>query len=64
MYTVTFKRRDNQPDEVYYCNNLDEARHHFNLFKEDDSELYERIELLQFNRNIQMQIDVINFIYQ
>lgn len=64
MYTVTFKRRDNQPDEVYYYNNLDEARHHFNLFKVDDSELYERIELLQFNRNIQMQIDVINFIYQ
>ena len=55
MYTVTFKRRDNQPDEVYY---------YINLFKEDDSELYERIELLQFNRNIQMQIDVINFIYQ
>lgn len=64
MYTVTFKRRDNQPDEVYYYNNLNDARYHFDLFKDDDSELYDRIELAQFNNTMQMQIDVLNFEYQ
>ena len=64
MYTVTFIRRDGQPDEIYYYNNLDEARYHFNLFVDDDSELYERIELAQENRIMKMQIDILNFEYQ
>lgn len=64
MYTVIFIRRDDQPDEIYYYNHLDEARHHFELFRDDDSELYNRIELVQENRIMKMQIDVINFVYQ
>ena len=71
MYTVTFIRRDGQPDEIYYYNQLDEARHHFELFRDDDSELYSRIELVQENRIelvqenriMKMQIDVIKFEY-
>jgi hypothetical protein len=64
MYTVTFIRRDGEPDEIYYYNQLNEARHHFELFRNDDSELYSRIELVQENRIMKMQIDVIKFEYQ
>ena len=32
MYNVIFKRKDNQPDEIYTYASLEEARYHFNLF--------------------------------
>ena len=63
MYTITFYRRDDQPDEIYYYNHLDEARYHFELFREDDSELYSRIVLALYKKNMEMIIDKINFIY-
>lgn len=61
MYLVIFKRMDKQPDEVYYYNTLSEARYHFNLFRDDDSKLYNRIELSKCNSVMQMQIDVLKF---
>ena len=45
MYTVIFKRKDNQPDEIYTYISLEEVRYHFNLFKDADSDIYNRIEL-------------------
>ncbi len=61
MFTVIFKRKDNQPDEIYYYNSLEEARYHFNLFKDDDSDLYNRIELCKENGSLQMIMDVLKF---
>ena len=43
MYTVTFLRADNKPDEVYYYQNESDARYHFSLFHNDDSGLYRSI---------------------
>lgn len=45
-YIVRFIRRDKRPNEEYYYNGIDEAEYHLNLFREDDSLLYERIELV------------------
>lgn len=45
-YIVRFVRRDNKPDEEYYYQDVSDATYHFNLFLEDDSALYERIELI------------------
>lgn len=61
MYTVIFKRKDNQPDEIFTYNSLEEAQYHFNLFKNDDSDLYSRIELCQEKGSIKMLMDVIYF---
>ena len=37
---------NNEPDEEYYYRSLAEAEHHKNLFLNDDSGLYERIEII------------------
>lgn len=47
MYVVRFIRWDSQPNEEYYYPHLEDAVFHFELFKEDDSGLYKRIELLE-----------------
>lgn len=46
MYLVRFIRMDGGPDEEYYYRTAELARHHFSLFREDDSGLYTRIELI------------------
>lgn len=45
MYFVRFRRKDKQPDEEYYYNKLADAQKHLDLFKDDDSGLYLRIDL-------------------
>ena len=47
LYIVRFIRRDFLPNEDYYYYNKEHALEHYNLFKEDDSNLYKRIELLE-----------------
>lgn len=47
MYLLKFVRRDRQPNEEYFYNNQQDAEYHMNLFRDDDSELYCRIELLR-----------------
>lgn len=47
MYIVRFIRWDDQPNEEYYYHHLEDAIFHFDLFKDDDSGLYTRIELLE-----------------
>lgn len=46
MYITRFVRRDRRPDEEYYCPTIEEARYHLEQFRDDDSELYERIEIV------------------
>ena len=47
MYIVRFVRVDGRPNEDYYYHNLKDAIFHFTLFKEDDSGLYLKIELIE-----------------
>lgn len=61
MYTVTFKRKDEQPDEIYYYQNYADAVYHFNLFKDDDSGLYNRIELSKIQKPMELIMEVIHF---
>ena len=61
MYLVRFTRKDFQPDEEYYYNTLEDANRHLNLFREDDSGLYQRIELLKTTGILETMLDVIRF---
>ena len=45
-YFVRFVRRDGKPDEEYLYRTFEEARQHFDLFNEDDSGLYDSIEVI------------------
>ena len=51
-YIVRFVRRDGKPNEEYLYRTVEEARQHFDLFNEDDSGLYDSIEVID-----QMQPD-------
>ena len=46
MWIVRFVRKDGKPDEEYYYHTLREAETHKRLFQEDDSDLYEAIEIV------------------
>ena len=47
LFVVSFIRQDNLPNEDYYYYSKEQALEHFNLFINDDSNLYKRIELLE-----------------
>ena len=47
LWIVRFVRKDGKPDEKYYYRSLVEAEYHKNLFLDDDSRLYERIEIIR-----------------
>ena len=55
-YIVRFVRADCGPDEEYYYHREKEAIDHYNLFLDDDSSLYLRIEI-EHNDQIQMSLD-------
>lgn len=60
-YCVRFIRRDGQSDECYHYWHRDEAEHHFNLFHDDDSNLYDRIELIFIAGQLLSVADTIKF---
>ena len=45
-YVVRFVRRDGKPNEEYFYRTVEEAQQHFDLFNEDDSGLYDSIEVI------------------
>ncbi len=47
-FIVRFTRRDNRAAEEYYYAALSDAEYHLSLFREDDSGLYLRIDLLSY----------------
>lgn len=49
MYITRFIRRDRRPNEEYYYPTIEEARYHLEQFRDDDSELYECIEIVSDN---------------
>ena len=63
MYNVMFIRRDGKPNENYYYKTLSEAHYHLQLFKKDDSNLYNSIVLLEITGFFQeeKEIDAIVF---
>ena len=60
-YIVRFIRRDHKPNEDYYYNDLSNAEAHFFLFKNDDSNLYDEIDLIDYSDGIENIIDQIQF---
>ncbi len=46
LYITRFIRRDQRPTEDYYYHSAAAALDHLALFREDDSNLYTRIEVL------------------
>ncbi len=61
QYIVSFIRKDGQPDENYVYYEKSDAEHHINLFANDDSGLYKRIELLLWNENKAMVLQKLKF---
>lgn len=49
IYIVRFTRRDRKPDEEYFYRVYEEACWHLDFFRDDDSGLYEKIEILNAN---------------
>ena len=46
MYCVIFHRADGKPNEEYWYGSIDGAKQHLSLFRDDDSGLYSRIDLV------------------
>ena len=46
MFVVRFNRKDGDVEEYLY-HRLKDAQYHLDLFKQDDSELYESIEIVE-----------------
>ena len=46
MWIVRFIRKDAKPDEEYFYHSQGEAEYHRDLFQNDDSGLYEKIEVI------------------
>ena len=46
-YIVKFIRADQKPSENYFYHNLEEAKKYFDMFHNDDSKLYKRVELIK-----------------
>lgn len=59
-YTVRFVRRDEKADEKYYYLAYGDALNHLALFKNDDSGLYKRIEIVD-NRSLRLPYVVLDF---
>ena len=59
MYVVRFVRSDRWPPglELYYYNDLASAKYHLGLFVDDNSGLYDRVELI--NDETEEIIDVL-----
>jgi len=63
MFSVCFVRNDNKPDEIYYYHQGADARHHLDLFRNDDSGLYKRIILTEVTdeNSYEKLVDIIGF---
>ena len=46
LWIVRFVRKDGKPDEEYFYHSQSEAEYHRDLFQNNDSGLYERIEII------------------
>ena len=51
-YAIFFVRRDEKPREEYYFHTLQESEDMFELFHDDDSELFKRIDFSRWSQTI------------
>ena len=51
MFIVRFVRVDGKPNEEYYYQALEDAKYHYSLFENDNSDLYEEVELCQIGED-------------
>ena len=58
-FLTRFVRRDGKPAEEYYYRSNEEAEDHQKLFKDDDSGLYARVEVI--NIKVMKQTAVLNY---
>ena len=49
IYVVRFVRKDGKATEEYYYPKIEQAEEHYSLFLDDDSGLYTKIELTDYN---------------
>ena len=59
-YIVRFIRKDGKPVEEYFYHSYRDAVSHLNLFENDDSGLYKRIEIID-NRTLRLPYVVLEF---
>ncbi len=60
LWIVRFVRKDGKPDEEYYYHSLAKAEYHRDLFLNDDSGLYEKIEIINENsKEVTMELNFI-----
>jgi hypothetical protein len=60
FWIVRFVRKDGKPDEEYFYHSLADAEHHRDLFLNDDSGLYEKIELINGkSKEVTMELNFI-----
>ena len=60
LWIVKFVRKDGKPDEEYYYHSLAKAEYHRDLFLNDDSGLYEKIEIINENsKEVTMELNFI-----
>lgn len=48
-FITRFVHCDEQPVEEYFYHTAEDAKAHMNLFRDDDSGLYSRIEVVQYS---------------
>ena len=60
MYITRFVRVDGVTEDHYY-NSIADARYHLNLFRDDDSGLYDRIEIREMRDEASFPIQVLVF---
>jgi hypothetical protein len=60
FWIVRFVRKDSKPNEEYFYHSLADAEHHRDLFLDDDSGLYEKIELVNGkSKEVTMELNFI-----
>lgn len=59
LWIVRFVRKDGKPDEEYFYHSQSEAEYHRDLFQNDDSGLYERIEIINMIKLVKSQFELL-----
>lgn len=59
MFFVRFVRKDTQPDEFYAYSTKAAAKNHFDMFLDDDSDIFSRIELIQSDNEVESTLETI-----
>lgn len=50
-YYVRFYKKDKSIDSEYFYSRVDDAKKHLASFEDDDSELYDRMELIKYENH-------------